>query len=89
MLTVENVNEHFQESEDTVKGHMNQQRQGVCSTKPKNFEEPSASSEIGKKERDVYVKVVDLWNPRELFTQKKLEPSPPLPRVEQDGSWKW
>ena len=35
----------------------------------KDFQEPSASSEIGKKERerDVYIKVVDLWNPKETI----------------------
>ena len=59
MLTVENVNKHFPESEETVKGHMNHQQQGVCSTKPKDFQEPCASSEI-EKERDVYIKVKDV-----------------------------
>ena len=64
MLTVENVNKHFPESEETVKRHMNRQQQGVRFTKPKDFEELSASSEIEKKKRDVYLKVVDLWCPR-------------------------
>ena len=59
MLTVENVNKHFPESEETVKRHMNRQQQGVRFTKPKDFEELSASSEIEKKKRDVYLKVVD------------------------------
>ena len=67
MLAVENVNKHFPESEETVKGHMNHQQQGVRSTKPKDFQEPDASSEIGKKESDVYIKVVDLWNPKEII----------------------
>ena len=53
VLTVKNVNKHFPESDETVKGHMNHQREGVRSTKPKDFQEPDASSEIGKKERDV------------------------------------
>ena len=39
LLTVENVNQHFSESEETVKGHMSHQRQGVCSTKPKDFQD--------------------------------------------------
>ena len=60
ILTVENVNKNFPESEETVKGHMNHQRQGVRSTKPNDFQEPNTSSEIEKKERDVYMKVVDL-----------------------------
>ena len=57
MLTVENVKKHFSKSEETVKGHMNHQRQGVRSTKPKDFQEPNVSSEIAKKERDVYIKL--------------------------------
>ena len=60
MVTVENVNKHFPESGETVKGRMNHQRQGVRSTKKKDFQEPDASSEVGKKEGDVYAKVVDL-----------------------------
>ena len=64
MLIVGNMNKHFPDSEETAKGHMNHQRQGVCFTKPKNFEESSASSEIEKKERNVYVNVVDLWKPK-------------------------
>ena len=34
-LTVENVNKHFPESEETWKGHAKAQRQGVRSTKPR------------------------------------------------------
>ena len=60
MLTVENANKHFPESEETATGHMNHQQQGVRSPKLKDFQEPDANSEIKKKERDVYVKVVDL-----------------------------
>ena len=67
MVTVENVNKHFPESEETVKGHMNHQRQGVRSTKKKYFQEPDTSSEVGKKEGDVYAKVVDLWDPKETI----------------------
>ena len=67
MLTVENVNKHFPESDGTVKGHMNHQQQGVRSTKPKDIQEPDASSAVGKKERDIYIKVVDLWNPKETI----------------------
>ena len=35
-LTIHNVNRHFLESEDTQKGHMWNQRQGVRSTKAKS-----------------------------------------------------
>ena len=67
MVTVENVNKHFPGSEETVKGHRNHQRQGVRSTKQKYFQEPDTSNEIGKKERDVYAKVVDLWDPKKTI----------------------
>ena len=67
MVTVEHVNKHFPESEETAKGHMNHQRQGVRSTKHKDFQEPETSNEIGKKERDVYAKVVELWDPKETI----------------------
>ena len=63
MVTVENANKHFAESDKTVKSHMNHQCQGVRSTKEKNPEpsDENAKSEAGKKERDVYVKLIDLW----------------------------
>ena len=67
MVTVENVSKHFPESEETAKGHMNHQRQGVRSTKQKDFQEPDTSNKIGKKERDVYAKVVDLLDPKETI----------------------
>ena len=63
LVTAENVSKHFPQSEETEKGHRNHQRQGVRSTKPKKPppSEPDASQEVGRKERDVYSKVVDLW----------------------------
>ena len=64
LATAENVAKYFPQSEETTKGHMNHQRQGVRSTKPKkpSLEEPDATQEVGKKERDVYSKIVDLWD---------------------------
>ena len=66
LVTAENVSKYFPQSEESVKGHMNHQRQGVRSTKPKKPtlepQELDASQELGKKERDVYSKVVDLWD---------------------------
>ena len=35
LVTAENASKYFPQSEETVKGHMNYQRQGVRSTKPK------------------------------------------------------
>ena len=59
LVTAENVSKHFPQSEETVKGHMNHQRQGVRSTKPKtraqqaeaNSEpaEPDSSRETGER----------------------------------------
>ena len=54
LVTVENVNKYFPEPEETQKGHMNHQRQGVRSTKPKsvNFEEVDKSLTFGLREKD-------------------------------------
>ena len=46
---------------------MHHQRQGVRSTKSKHFQAPNSSSGIGKKEKDVYATVVDLWDPTETI----------------------
>ena len=64
MVTVSNVNKHFPESEETQKGHLNQQRQGVRSTQPKavDFEEFDKSKTKDKKEKDVYIKVIKMKN---------------------------
>ena len=71
MVTVENVNKCLSESDETAKGHMNHQMQGLRSTKQKDFQEPDTSSEVGKKEGDIYAKVVDLWDPKEtIYTDK-------------------
>ena len=40
LITVENVNKFFPESDETQQGHMRGQRQGVSSTKPKKNEKP-------------------------------------------------
>ena len=50
--SVENIHRHFPESDETAKGHMEQQRQGVRSTKEQSHERT--------KERDVHVQVWDL-----------------------------
>ena len=64
LVTVENVSAHYPETDETPKGHMNAQRQGVRSTKPKasaDFETASdAKHARGKKEQDVYFKVYDM-----------------------------
>ena len=53
------------------------------STKPKDLQEPNASSEIGKKERDMYIKVADLWNPKEtIYTDQTRD----FPVTAQSGA---
>ena len=62
LLTVENVNKYFPESEETQLGHLSQLRQGLRFTKvkPQDIEEVDKSLTVGKKERDVYFKVYEL-----------------------------
>ena len=70
---MENINKYFPEPEETVKvkGHMNYQRQGVRSTKSKDFQEPNSISETGKKEKCVSTQTLYMqlnW-PSETVTQ--------------------
>ena len=62
LVTVENVNKYFPESEKTQKGHINHQREGGLSTKLKHSEmdEIDTTSCVRKKEKDVYIKVIEL-----------------------------
>ena len=63
LVTVENVHKYFPESEETQMGHLNQQRQGVRSTKPREpLLDIDTSMTIRKKEKDVYIKVLDTKN---------------------------
>lgn len=73
LLTVRNVNKHFPESEETQKGHMRNQRQGVRSTKntrPRTASEPVPAPEEPpiEKKRDIFIKT---FEPRAtLFTDQ-------------------
>ena len=60
LLTVKKVKKYYPETTETPKGHLNQVRQNVRSTKPKPFEEPNTNKLRGKKNKDVYVKVYDI-----------------------------
>ena len=60
LLTVKKVKKYYPETTETPKGHLNQVRQNVQSTKPKPFEEPNTNKLRGKKNKDVYVKVYDI-----------------------------
>ena len=55
-LTPNNINKHFPESEETQKGHMRQERQGVCSTKaPDKDAVLEKKPKPGVKHKDVYL----------------------------------
>ncbi|KAL7519012.1 hypothetical protein ACHAWF_000207 [Thalassiosira exigua] len=61
LVTVANVNGHFPECDETPMGHLNQQRQGVRSTKrpAADFEPVNTTLTAGKKAKDIYVKIYD------------------------------
>jgi len=60
MLTEKNVNKYYPETVETPKGHLNQSRKNVRSTKAKPLEEYTNKHQLeGKKEKDVYIKVYD------------------------------
>jgi hypothetical protein len=54
-LTVENISKHFPESDETVKGHMKQSKQGVRSTKVIDEDNPKVQQTPGAKHKDVYL----------------------------------
>ncbi len=58
-LTVENILKHFPESDETVKGHMKQSKQGMRSTKVVNEDIPQVKQTPGVKHNDVYLRVFD------------------------------
>ena len=61
LLTEKNVQKYYPETDETIKGHMNQTRKNVRSTKPKPkpFEEANTNLMRGKKIQDIYTKVYD------------------------------
>ena len=64
--TTANIRRFYPETTATPKGHLDQQRQGIRSTKAsaleKLLEEEEASKPNLTKERDIYVQVWDLKN---------------------------
>ena len=62
LLTTRNVEKYYPETTETPKGHMNQTRKNVRSTKPRRqpLEVCDTSQLRGKKERDIYAKVYDV-----------------------------
>jgi hypothetical protein len=60
LLTEKNINKYYPETDETPKGHMNQQRKNVRSTK-KPFEMCNAAAALrGKKVKDIFVKTYDV-----------------------------
>ena len=55
--TFKNINAFYPETKETPKGHMEQQRQGVRSTKQKENDEIEEKATYKTKEQDVFVKV--------------------------------
>ena len=63
LLTAQNVNKYYPETNETPKGHLNQTRKNVRSTKPKQpIEVINTAAMRGQKVRDVYTKVYDVRN---------------------------
>ena len=64
MLNKRNVAKYYPETTETPKGHLNQSRKNVRSTKPKKdpLEKTDTTTLQGKKVRDVYTKVYDVRN---------------------------
>ena len=60
LLTVNNVNNYYTETVETPKGHMNQTRIKLRSTKPAPMTEANTKSMRGKDVRDVYTKVYNV-----------------------------
>ena len=60
LLTTKRVKKYYPETTETPKGHLNQVRQNIRSTKAKPFEEPDTTKLRGKKKKDVYLKVYDM-----------------------------
>ena len=61
MVTVRNVNKYFPESNETQKGHMQQIKQGVRSTKLKEIiDETFPTVQTEGKKRDIMIKVMDM-----------------------------
>ena len=62
MLNKCNVSKYYPETTETPKGHLNQTRKNVRSTKPKTkpLEKKNTSKLRGKKVHDVYTKVYDV-----------------------------
>ena len=62
LVTARNVKNYYPETNKTPKGHLNQWRKNVRSTKPKPMESSDATTLRGGNGRDVYTKVYEVCN---------------------------
>ena len=64
MLIEHNFARYYPETNETPKGHLNQSRKNVRSTKPKRIplEVPKTDTLQGQKERDIYTSVYEVRN---------------------------
>ena len=62
LLTVKNVTKYYPETTETPKGHLNQTRKNVRSTKPKPFQTADSAQLRGKKVQDVHTQVYEVRN---------------------------
>ena len=60
IINKNNVKKYYPETDETQKGHLNQTRKNVRSTRAKPMEEPDTSKLQKKKKGDIYVKMYDL-----------------------------
>ena len=61
LLTEKNVSKYFPESDETTKGHLNQTRKNVRSTKAKPLEQANGAQNLkGKKIQDVFIHTYDV-----------------------------
>jgi hypothetical protein len=60
LLTVKNVMKYYPETTETPKGHLNQTRKNLRSTKPKPFKTTSSTQLQGKKVQDVHTQVYEV-----------------------------
>lgn len=78
LLTVENVHRHYPETDETPMGRLDAKRAGKRSTR-KKFQStplPTATEEdlkplLSKKNRDVYIKMVDNWDMKNTIYSNK------------------
>ena len=77
MLTERNVARYYPDTNDTPKGHLNQSRKNVSSTKPKRtpLEVPKSATLQGHKARDVYTSMYEVRN-TVFYDQTSQLPTP-------------